>query len=112
MAGTSAGGSGAGTGGVVGTGGTPPGGCAGLFCEDFESGKLDPAVWNVQTFGGQTVVVQKGLAAHGMYAAQFHALPNILSYDLIITKNAPAALAGITLGGPTSTSRRCRPVST
>jgi hypothetical protein len=73
---------------------TPPGGCAGLFCEDFESGKLDPAIWNVQTFGGQTVVVQKGMAAHGVYAAQFHALPNILSYDLIITKNAPSALSG------------------
>ncbi|MDP9148993.1 MAG: hypothetical protein M3O36_03490, partial [Myxococcota bacterium] len=71
-----------------------PAGCARLFCEDFESGKIDPTVWNVKTSGGQTVVVQSAMAAHGKYAAQFHALPNVLSYDLLITKSAPAGLSG------------------
>lgn len=71
-----------------------PGGCTGLFCEDFESGKLDPGVWNLQANGGQTVEVQKDVAAHGHYAVKFHALPNVVSYDFIITKNAPAALGG------------------
>jgi hypothetical protein len=69
-------------------------GCAGLFCEDFERGVIDTATWNVQTSGGQTVVVQSTTVAHGKYAAQFHANPNIESYDFIITKNAPAALQG------------------
>lgn len=70
------------------------GSCIGLFCEDFESGAIDDAVWNVKTFGGQTVAVQKDVVAHGHYAAQFHAKPNLVSYDFIITKNAPAALKG------------------
>jgi hypothetical protein len=70
------------------------GGCPGLFCEDFETGMLDPSIWNVQTSGGQTVVVETSVVAHGKYAAQFHANPNIESYDFIITKNAPAALNG------------------
>jgi len=70
------------------------GGCPGLFCEDFEHGTLDPTVWNVQASGGQTVAIQTKVVAHGKYAVQFHANPNITSYDFIITKNAPAALRG------------------
>jgi len=67
--------------------------CMGLFCEDFESGKIDPAVWDIKTFGGQTVTVQSTTVAHGKYAVQFHATPNLVSYDFIITKGAPAALS-------------------
>ena len=48
----------------------------------------------MRTSGGQTVVVQRANVAHGTYAAQFHANPNVLSYDLIITRNAPAGLRG------------------
>jgi hypothetical protein len=81
-------------GGDAGGAGGAPSGCSGLFCEDFESGAFAPAVWNVQTSGGQSALVQKTKVAHGTYAAQFHALPNVLSYDLILTKNAPAALRG------------------
>jgi len=65
-----------------------------LFCDDFESGGIDSSAWDVRTSGGQTVVVQRGIVAHGNYAAQFHAKPNIVSYDFIMTKNAPAALRG------------------
>ncbi|MGD0675861.1 MAG: hypothetical protein ABSC94_10610 [Polyangiaceae bacterium] len=70
------------------------GGCPGVFCEDFEKGAIDPTVWNVQTSDGQTVTVETAVVAHGRYAAQFHANPNVESYDFIITKNAPAALVG------------------
>jgi hypothetical protein len=66
-----------------------------LFFEDFERGTLDPAVWATQYNGGQSgAVVQTANAAHGKYAVQFHANPNVVSYDFIITKNAPAALRG------------------
>ncbi len=81
----------------VGQGGDGPPGpsdCVGLFCEDFESGKIDPAIWDTETFGGQTVSVQSTTVAHGQFAAQFHANPNLVSYDFIITKSAPAALIG------------------
>ncbi len=68
--------------------------CPGLFCEDFESGQLDPTVWDVKASGSQTVTVQTKTVAHGKYAARFHGNPNMLSYDFIITKDAPAALQG------------------
>ena len=79
-------------GGDVASGG---GACMGLFCEDFESGKIDANVWSVKTSGGQPPVqVQKAKVKHGTYAAQFHANPNVLSYDLIMTKGAPMELRG------------------
>ncbi|HVT09748.1 MAG TPA: hypothetical protein VHO67_19940, partial [Polyangia bacterium] len=71
--------------------------CAGLFCEDFEQGTIDPAIWDVKIDGTQAapdVVSQPALVAHGKYAAHFHARPNVVSYDFIITKNPPAALKG------------------
>jgi hypothetical protein len=94
VGGTAASGSAGSAGSVLNGGGSASGGCSGLFCEDFESGAINPGVWNVKTSGGQTVVIQKTKAAHGSYAAQFHALPNVLSYDLLITKNAPPGLRG------------------
>lgn len=72
--------------------------CTGLFCEDFESGNIDPAVWDTKTFGGQTVAVQSTTVAHGKYAVQFHANPNLVSYDFIVTKSAPAALSAHLFG--------------
>jgi hypothetical protein len=74
-----------------------PTACAGLFCEDFETGVIDPAVWNVHVNGNQptpAVVSQAGMVAHGRYAAHFHANPNVVSYDFIISKSPPAGLAG------------------
>lgn len=89
----SLGGSSASTGGGPADSGQPAG-CAGLFCEDFESGAINPSIWSVNQSSGQTVTVQKTTVAHGKFAAQFHALPNVLSYDLIVTKSAPAGLRG------------------
>ncbi len=86
------GGSTGGGGGAAGAGGRGAGACVGLFCEDFERGTFDPAVWDVKTFGDQTATVQDKMAAHGRYAAQFHGNPNLLSYALIATRNLPAAL--------------------
>jgi hypothetical protein len=76
---------------------SPGSGCAGLFCEDFEKGAIDPAIWDLKVNGGQAppnLVTQAGLVAHGKYAAHFHATPNTVSYDFMITKNPPAALKG------------------
>jgi hypothetical protein len=75
----------------------PTSGCEGLFCEDFEKGIIDPGIWDVKVNGGQSMpdlVTQVGLVAHGKYAAHFHANPNTVSYDFMITRNPPAALKG------------------
>jgi hypothetical protein len=67
--------------------------CAGLFCEDFEDGQIDPAKWSIPT-GGSTFTVQQKIVAHGKYAVQFHGVANLPSpdYAYMISKNAPAAL--------------------
>jgi hypothetical protein len=75
----------------------PSAACAGLFCEDFERGVIDPAIWDTKVNGGQAtpnLVTQAGLVAHGKYAAHFRANPNVVSYDFIITRAPPVALAG------------------
>jgi len=71
-----------------------PGGCGGVFCEDFESGQVDPAKWSTPSIGGTTMTVQTKIVAHGKYAVQFHgpASPAAKDYVYIITKNAPASL--------------------
>lgn len=71
------------------------GGCAGLFCEDFEQGALDPLVWSARFNGRQTAgVVQTATVAHGKYAMRFHAVNSDRAYSFIITKSAPAGLRG------------------
>jgi len=67
--------------------------CPGLFCEDFETGQLDPGKWDTQTKGG-TVEVQKMTVAHGSYALHFHgsANPGMLDYAYVIAHNAPPGL--------------------
>jgi hypothetical protein len=106
MGGATGGGrSGGGTAGAPPTGGadagmdTAPGAgaCAGVFCEDFERGSIDPAIWDVKVDGNQptpAVVTQAGMVAHGKYAAHFHVNPNTVSYGFIITKNPLPALKG------------------
>jgi hypothetical protein len=68
--------------------------CSSAFCEDFESGQIDPATWTVQTSAGNTVMVQRAKAAHGQYAAQFHSPGIAKSYDFIIASNVPPQLRG------------------
>jgi len=69
----------------------------------FEQGLLDPDKWTIQTSGGATAVVQQQLAAHGKYAAQFHALGMLgggatSAYAYFITKSAPASLLAHNFG--------------
>ncbi len=81
------------TGSVVTPGDGAAGGCPGVFCEDFERGSLDPAIWTtkVTAMGNgmplQPVpTVQTKMVAHGKYAVQFHSDPGKpASYDFIIT---------------------------
>ena len=66
--------------------------CAGLFCEDFETGRLDPNIWSLEKGGGQTVAIEDQVVAHGKHSVHFHIPPNVGTYGFIITKGAPAAL--------------------
>ncbi|HXI54517.1 MAG TPA: hypothetical protein VNO55_00530 [Polyangia bacterium] len=84
-------------GGVAKDGGAEGGdseGCVGLFCEDFESGQVDPTKWTMPSIGTATMKVQQAIVAHGKHAMQFHgnANPPAADYAYIIVKNAPAAL--------------------
>lgn len=64
-----------------------------LFTEDFESGKLDPAVWDQRVQGVATLKVQQDQAAHGKYALQIH-YPEMAtqSYAFIVNPHLPEAL--------------------
>jgi hypothetical protein len=70
--------------------------CAGVFCEDFELGMVDPSRWDVQMTGGATVTIQSQTVAHGKYAAQFHSLGpsggSPQDYAYIIASSVPASL--------------------
>jgi hypothetical protein len=72
--------------------------CGGLLCEDFEQGQLDPTRWDVQTGAGGTLSIESDLAAHGRYAMHVHGLAGPADYALIVTKNAPSALAAGAFG--------------
>jgi hypothetical protein len=72
--------------------------CAGLFCEDFESGQIDPDKWDLRTGVGGTLVVQEQRVAHGKFALQVHGVAGPADYALIVTKAAPAALRGAHFG--------------
>lgn len=43
-----------------------------VFSENFESGKIDPAVWDVRTNGADTIAVEAADGAHGKYALHVH----------------------------------------
>jgi hypothetical protein len=86
---------GAGSAGAAGA----PNGCAGLLCEDFEQGMIDPAKWDLKQGGGGTAVVQTAKVAHGKYALQVHALAGQTEdYAQIVSKGAPAGLKGTHFG--------------
>ena len=87
---------GAGGSGVGGGGGS---GCAGLVCDDFESGGIDTQKWDVLTSGG-TVTVQNKQVANGKYALQVHGLGSGSDdWAQLAVKSPPAALKGSTTYG-------------
>lgn len=61
-----------------------------VFQEDFESGKLDPAVWNLRTEGVATAAVEEAEGAHGKYALHVH-YPDMAarSYAFIVATHLP-----------------------
>ncbi|HEV3191955.1 MAG TPA: hypothetical protein VGY54_15695, partial [Polyangiaceae bacterium] len=73
-------------------------GCAGLLCEDFESGKIDPGKWDIQMSGG-TMSVQQQIVAHGKYAMQVHGAAGPSDWALLVAKNVPPELKGKTTFG-------------
>ena len=68
--------------------------CAGVFCEDFEQGQLDPAVWDIQTGSGGTEMIETDIVAHGKYALHMHGTGAGGDFALIVSKNMPKALQG------------------
>jgi hypothetical protein len=74
-------------------------GCAGLVCEDFELGQIDPAKWDLVAGAGGTAKVQQEVVHHGKYALQVHALAGPASdYAFIVSKDAPTTLRGTNFG--------------
>lgn len=43
-----------------------------VLTEDFESGKIDPAVWDLRKQGAPTIAVEQVEGAHGKYALHIH----------------------------------------
>jgi hypothetical protein len=61
-----------------------------LFSEDFESGALDPKVWDLRVFGDVDVSVQPTQVAHGKYALKVHTAKGASrAYAFIVATNLP-----------------------
>jgi hypothetical protein len=64
-----------------------------VFSEDFESGSLNRAVWDLRTSGDVVVSVQQTLAAHGGSALQIHVPKGgNKSYGFIVATHLPDSL--------------------
>src|SRR5579863_6001401 len=61
-----------------------------IFQESFESGKLDPAVWDQRVTGTATVAVEAVEGAHGKYALHVH-YPEMAarSYAFVVATHLP-----------------------
>jgi hypothetical protein len=77
----------------AGSGGGSDGGCAGLFCEDFETGSLKTTVWTRKEISSasNSITVQSAKAAHGNYAVVFHAKGGT-ERAMMFNENLPLAL--------------------
>src|ERR1017187_8655467 len=61
-----------------------------ILTEDFESGKIDPAVWDVRQKGGETIAVEAVDGAHGKYALHVHYTENERgAYAFIVATHLP-----------------------
>jgi len=61
-----------------------------VFTEDFESGQLDPAVWDTRTSGNVQITVQQVLVAHGKSALQIHyPKGGTRSYGFVVATHLP-----------------------
>ncbi len=61
-----------------------------VFTENFESGKIDPAVWDTRTAGTATIAVEPVEGAHGKYALHVH-YPDMAaaSYAFVVATHLP-----------------------
>jgi hypothetical protein len=64
-----------------------------VFTENFESGKIDPAVWDTRTMGTATIAVEPADGAHGKYALHVH-YPEMArgSYAFVVATHLPATV--------------------
>jgi hypothetical protein len=64
-----------------------------VFTENFESGKIDPAVWDIRTTGPATIAVEPADGAHGKYALHVH-YPEMArgSYAFIVATHLPPSV--------------------
>jgi hypothetical protein len=64
-----------------------------VFVEDFESGKIDPAVWDQRSSGAATATVEETDGAHGKYALHIH-YPDMASrsYAFIVATHLPESV--------------------
>jgi hypothetical protein len=64
-----------------------------LFTENFESGKIDPAVWDTRVAGTSTIAVEPAEGAHGKYALHVH-YPEMASgsYAFVVATHLPATV--------------------
>ncbi len=64
-----------------------------VFQETFESGRIDPAVWDTRTSGTATVAVESVDGAHGKYALHIH-YPEMAarSYAFVVATHLPASV--------------------
>ena len=74
-------------------------GQAPAFMETFESGKIDPAVWDQRLTGTSTAAVEAVDGAHGKYALHIH-YPAMArnSYAFLVSPHVPASLSGHLFG--------------
>ena len=61
-----------------------------VFSENFESGKIDPAVWDQRVAGTATIAVEPADGAHGKYALHVH-YPDMAaaSYAFVVATHLP-----------------------
>jgi len=61
-----------------------------VFSETFESGKIDPAVWDSRVTGTATIAVEPADGAHGKYALHVH-YPDMAaqSYAFVVATHLP-----------------------
>ena len=70
-----------------------------IFSESFESGKLDPSIWDVRTMGAATVAVEPVEGAHGKYVLHAH-YPEMTrgAYAMAIATHLPDSLKAHVFG--------------
>jgi len=64
-----------------------------VFTETFESGKLDPGIWDIRTTGAATIAVEPAEGAHGKFALHVH-YPEMTrgSYAFVVATHLPSSV--------------------